>query len=423
MKKQFIEHIKESLENFEADYNPADWSDLQNRLSKVKGGKSVSTFAKGLLAIVSAAAVTGMIYYFDSTKNNPAPDNSAGQSGNVILKEVKENPVKEKTADNKHQTISKTETPAAKISTKESIVVEEKKLNNNQLLSSEKTEKQIDKNSISDNKSNDQEPQISTTTTLPILESKPSVLNASFSSDLSKICAGTSIQFIPENNNDTCTYKWYFGDGETSAEASPKHVYVKAGTYTVKLRITSVSNKKSDEKKNTVTVLAAPAMEISYSASEDNNLLINFEADADRVTELKWDFGDNQTSSEENPSHTYSRKGNYKAVITAKNSSGCTTTVSKDVNVKNGLNLIAPNAFSPDGDGINDTWIPVVQGEKSFNITIYDKFNNVVYTTSDTNLPWNGSNAKAGDTFTWKAILKDKYGDQSNYQGLITITE
>ena len=422
MKKQFVEHIKESLENFETGYNPADWSDLQNRLSKAKAGKSVSTFTKGLLAAVSIAAVIGLVYYFGFTKNNPAFDNSVNQPPVAIVKEINENPAKE-IVESEPRAISETQTSGNNNSAKESIIAEEKKASNNKPLSSEKTEKQVSENAVSENKSNEEENSQVVVTPLSIPQTKPSVLSASFNSDANKVCAGIPIRFIPDNNTASCTYKWYFGDGETSAEQSPKHVYVKAGTYNVKLRILSLNDNKSDEKKNTVTVLPAPAVQINYTASEDNNLLINFEVDADKTTEWKWNFGDKQTSSEQNPSHTYNKKGNYQAVITAKNSSGCATTITKDVNVKNGIKLIAPNAFSPDGDGINDTWIPVVQGEKSFKVIIYDKFNNVVYTTSDTNLPWNGNNAKARDTFTWKAILKDKDGDESNYQGIIIVTE
>ena len=47
MNNPFEQHIKQSLENYEAKYNPADWSDLQNKLSKAKAGKS--SIGKGLM--------------------------------------------------------------------------------------------------------------------------------------------------------------------------------------------------------------------------------------------------------------------------------------------------------------------------------------------------------------------------------------
>jgi gliding motility-associated-like protein len=162
---------------------------------------------------------------------------------------------------------------------------------------------------------------------------------------------------------------------------------------------------------------------MNYSASEDNNLLINFEAYADKVTDWKWDFGDRQTASSQNPAHTYGKKGNYKVSVTAKNSVGCSTVVVKEVNLK--LDLLAPTAFTPDGDGINDTWMPValLNGDYVFTLTVADKAGNEFFKTSDKNRAWDGQKAKTGDTFIWRAVVKERNGEESNHQGLITISE
>ena len=179
------------------------------------------------------------------------------------------------------------------------------------------------------------------------------------------------------------------------------------------------------EQKNTVTVIAAPSVQLDYSGSDDNGLLVNFEADGDKVADWKWDFGDKKTAATQNPAHTYARKGNYKVAVTAKNAAGCSSVVLKDVNLKNEINLLAPNAFSPDGNGVNDTWMPValLNGDYIFTLTISNKAGNVVFKTTDKNNPWDGQNAKTGDTFRWVAVVKDKNGEDTNYQGLITISE
>jgi len=411
MKNQFEQHIKESLEGFEAEYNPADWTDMQSRLNKAKAGKS-SNIGKALLIAASVVATAGAIYYFSTAGkvDNTTADNSSDKNKNVVVKN--ENPVQsvEVRDEQVNDAVIKNNTAGEK--TPATVAAEHK------TVIEEKSDASTPVNAV-ENKKPVQEP-----VQVPVEQSlNTTALSASFRTDVSKVCEGAPVQFTADNA-DASSYKWYFGDGESSVEQNPKHIFTEAGIYAVKLRITG-KDRKQAEQKNTVTVVGAPSVQIDYSASDDNGLLVNFEADGDKVVDWKWDFGDKKTASSQNPSHIYSRKGNYKVSVTAKNSVGCSSVALKDVNLKNEIDLLAPNAFSPDGNGVNDTWMPValLNGDYVFTLTISDKAGNVVFRTTDKNNPWEGQNTKTGDTFKWIAVVKDKNGDYSNYQGLITIAE
>lgn len=412
MKNQFDQHIKNSLEGFEADYNPADWADMQNRLGKANAGKS-SHIGKALLIAASVIAITGVVYYFSTAENSNkiATDAPLNKVDNTVSHNVSNDPIQP--SDNTQDGHSQHNEAVNKDnSVKETAPVIGKAVEENPVVPENKTI--INK---TENKSDVKEE------VLPPV-SPATVLSAAFRTDLSRICEGTQVQFMPETNDGSLTYKWTFGDGESSSEQNPKHIFTEAGTYMVKLRVIS-RDKKQVEQKNTIAVIAAPSVRLDYSASDDNGLLVNFEADGDKVVDWKWDFGDKKTSSAQNPSHLYSRKGNYKVSVTAKNSAGCSAVVVKEVNVKNEIDLLAPNAFSPDGNGVNDTWLPValLNGDYIFTLTISNKAGAVVFRTSDKNNPWDGQNVKAGDTFKWTAVVKDKNGEDSHYQGLITISE
>lgn len=417
MKNNFEQHIKKSLESFEAEYNPADWSDLQNRLNKAKAGKS-STIGKGLLIAASLISVSGMIYYFSSAEksNNIPANNTIEQAQNIVAKDENNIPVQQieiKDEEKHSEKISLIENNNSK---KENIPAI--------INSAEKKTIPVEPRpsaSNAENKISVQQQVQNPVEQLPV--SNPLAVSAAFRTDINKVCAGDAVQFNVDKNDVSCIYKWSFGDGETSTEQNPKHIFTEAGTYTVKLRVVSSKDKKQAEQKSILTVLSPPSVQLDYSASDDNGLLINFEADAERVVDWKWDFGDKQISSAKTPSHAYKKYGNYKVTVTAKNSSGCMAVITKDLILA--LNLLAPNGFSPDGNGKNDTWMPVAlqNGDYIFTLTVSDKSGNVVFKTSDKNSVWEGQNTKPGDTFIWRAVVKDQNGNESNHQGLITISE
>lgn len=414
MKNQFEHHIKNSLESFEADYNPADWADMQSRLRNAKIGKS-SGMVKGLLIAASVLTASGIIYYYYFSTadklNNVSADISVSKIENVVRNDIARDQLQPMDITKERQT-QKGEAGKNDHSVKENIPVITKAIEENPVLPENKAV--VDK---TENK-----PDVKAEAPLPV--SSTPVLSAAFHTDLSKICEGAQVKFLADASDAALNYKWTFGDGESSSEQNPKHAFAEAGAYLVKLRVTS-RDKKQVEQKNTIIVIAAPSVQLDYSPSDDNGLLVNFEADGDKVVDWKWDFGDKKTASSQNPSHTYARKGIYKASVTAKNSAGCSAMVVRDVNLKNEIDLLAPNAFSPDGNGVNDTWMPValLNGDYVFTLTISNKAGSVVFRTSDKNNPWDGQNAKPGDTFRWIAVVKDKNGEDTNYQGLITISE
>lgn len=413
MKNGFEQHIKQSLENFEASYDPADWSDMQNRLNKAQASGKSTSIGKGLMAAASVMVVSGLVYYFSTSGTTPV-DRPVVEKHNVVVEQAKEN-----------TTPASVEGVSNPLENTGSVQVQKENLQTVNSTAQQKTTPDPQAEMQRTNVNN-------AVTEVPVKEQElapvehPSAprpaLNASFRTDITRICEGTPVQFLADNYDASCTYKWTFEDGETSVDQKPTHAFAEAGTYSVKLRVTS-KDKKYAEQINKITVIAAPSVQMNYSSSEENKLLVSFEADADKVTDWKWDFGDKQTSSLQNPSHTYRKYGSYQVSLTAKNSSGCAAVVVKNLNLS--LNLLAPDAFSPNGDGNNDTWMPVelLNGDYTFTLTISDITGNIVHKTSDKNDAWQGSNTKAGDSFRWIAVVKSKTGEEAVCQGLITIKQ
>jgi len=135
------------------------------------------------------------------------------------------------------------------------------------------------------------------------------------------------------------TFRWNFGDGSSSTAQNPSNTYSSPGNYTATLTVTdSQSATNSKSLTINVTSIANPLI-ASSSASPSSGqapLTVNFNGSATGGTPpytYRWNFGDGQSSTSQNPSHTYSAAGNYVAILTVTDSQSATATNSVSINV------------------------------------------------------------------------------------------
>lgn len=108
----------------------------------------------------------------------------------------------------------------------------------------------------------------------------------------------------------------------------------------------------------------------------------------------EWDFGDGDTSTEENPSHTYDGLDNYDAQLTVTNAIGCTDSVK--TLIIGPVILYIPNAFTPNNDGINDVFRLYGNGTLDFEFTVFNRWGDVVFYSTEIERAWNGSYQNGG---------------------------
>ncbi|TRX38309.1 PKD domain-containing protein [Flavobacterium restrictum] len=125
---------------------------------------------------------------------------------------------------------------------------------------------------------------------------------------------------------------------------------------------------------------------------------------------IAWDFGDGSVSNEENPLHTFVKEGNYLVTQTVTYAYGCVYKKTLTLKLNKGYQLMVPNGFTPNLDGINETFKPVFMGITSIEIAIYDTWGELVYSEK-------GATLKG-----WDGTIKSKESENGNYYYKIKAT-
>jgi len=124
-------------------------------------------------------------------------------------------------------------------------------------------------------------------------------------------------------------YLWDFGDGGTSTDVSPAHIYAGFGSYTVTLTANGPGGTDLELKTAYVTVNAkAPVADFSVTPDEGfAPLVVQFTdlSTGGLATGWSWNFGDGNGSTQQHPAHTYTARGNYSVSLTTSGPGGADT--------------------------------------------------------------------------------------------------
>ncbi|MEW6051131.1 MAG: PKD domain-containing protein [Candidatus Zixiibacteriota bacterium] len=124
------------------------------------------------------------------------------------------------------------------------------------------------------------------------------------------------------------SYMWQFGDGGSSSQQNPSHIYNAAGTYTATLTVGDAASGNCS--KNVTITVTGTALNCTASASPASGpapLAVSFTGGAtggQQPYSYAWNFGDGGTSTLQSPSHTYQSAGSYTATVTVTDSRNAT---------------------------------------------------------------------------------------------------
>ncbi len=122
----------------------------------------------------------------------------------------------------------------------------------------------------------------------------------------------------------------------------------------------------------------------------------------------------------------FDEPGVYRISQLVTNENGCTDTLSKIVTVENEYAFFAPNSFTPNIDGMNEEFSPVVIGAKEYQISIHDRWGHIIFTSNDPEVGWGGMNFEKQEmapigVYLYQARVMDYLDEFHFYSGEVNL--
>jgi len=228
---------------------------------------------------------------------------------------------------------------------------------------------------------------------------------------------------IVVGGNPSCVYEW-------NTLALTSSIWnLQAGTYTV-----TVSNEIGCKTVGVAVIDDIPGPEAAFTFSPSVVFISNpdvhfYDQSIPNNVIWNWNFGDQSGASIlQNPINIYPKVGFYRVILQVQDSWGCIDTISHVIQVKDNMTFYIPNTFSPNGDGINDSFGPTgtMIDDTDFEFFIFDRWGKQLFLTSNLNIRWDGKyegHEIEQGVYCWVVFVKEEGGSVHRYDGHVNLVK
>ncbi|HRY97499.1 MAG TPA: choice-of-anchor L domain-containing protein [Bacteroidales bacterium] len=210
-------------------------------------------------------------------------------------------------------------------------------------------------------------------------------------------CPPLTVSFrdTSSNVNPGAVYHWTFGNGGTAFQPNPDFTYTESGLYDISLSITNPNGCQ--------TKLIYPGLVHAYEVpqavlrhspgygTEFNPLIKFFDRSEGNVVQWTWSTGDGQIYYVPDFHHQYADTGRFEVSLIVMNDLGCSDTMRAWVEIRPDYTFYVPNAFTPDGDNLNDVFRISGLNVNGFSLNIFDRWGGLVFESHDIDMGWDGT--------------------------------
>ena len=246
-----------------------------------------------------------------------------------------------------------------------------------------------------------------------------------------KGCPPLCVTFTAVSSSSIQSCNWNFGNGGGSFSTSltAQTCYNSTGFYDVFMDLTDVNGCKNSAI-DTVEVYPKPLADFHYGPGlpiENDQIDFNDASLGLQINSWSWYFAaDAHSSTLQNPKYIFEVAGIYPVALVISNKWNCKDTIVKPIVIGEDFSIYVPNAFTPNGDGINDTFQPKGHGIVQYDLMVFDRWGEKLFHTTDFFKGWDGifkGELSKDDTYVWQIVVKNTLGKSKSLKGIVTLVK
>ncbi len=177
--------------------------------------------------------------------------------------------------------------------------------------------------------------------------------------------------------------------------------------------------------RDTVTVYVnKPPVRFTYQGTPIILEEIEFINLSPKYPKYTWDFGNGQRSEYRNDKVIYQDSNVYDVTLAVTDSAGCKNSTTQKIQIFYPYSLYIPNTFTPNGDGVNDYFMPIMKSVVSVDFTIFNRWGEVIYSSRELRPRWDGTFngvESTNDIYTYKIEVVNILEKLEIYTGHVTL--
>ncbi len=411
-----MSNLKKILSEYEGEFNPNGWAQLEKRLPKPsfmqRFGKFIVGGAAG--ALVVAGVLVAVLWNNDEKPSIDEP----------IAKAEIASAVQENNGDGNVVSVTDhTATTSAEISEpKQTATTTEVVESQNTEISESKMETEPAKQTESA-VSNEKQDVVSSNQDNQPKQTPKTISEPVFSVSCDNHCTPATAKFVAVGVDADCEVVWDFGNGKQGNGNNAICEYRKKGTYTPSASLYRGGKLLRKTTLNAITIGETPTVDFSWRSTDNTYTFYT-----GRMLNLayKWEI-DGKSFTDKSFEYEFVRSGDYPIKLALADGE-CSAETIKTVKVVITHVFYVPNAFTPDSEGVNSTFGPIGEDMdfKTYSFGITNSRGDVVFTSTDPSVQWNGKVNNVGTAveagvYYWIIKTVDHYGNSQTRKGTVNV--
>lgn len=253
---------------------------------------------------------------------------------------------------------------------------------------------------------------------------------AAFTGDNLAGCADHCVIFTDQSTvagSSVNGWGWWTGGNLFSTSPNPSHCFTSPGFHDVILVVTTVNGcSDTQTAPGYIEVFPLPVADFHASPTEIplSDATVTITDASWNASSWLWNMGDGTSYPGQGGVHIYADTGWHCIDLWVASPEGCTDTQQKCVYVFDDLTVFIPNSFTPNNDQVNDVFFVAGRGIKELEMTIFDRWGEIIYYSRNKNVGWDGTykgEPVKQDIYVYKVVVKDNGGNIQALTGQVNV--